>query len=680
MMKFNETKAGKKLNEIWNNGFFGIVWVRLGLLSVLLNIIVESLSRHSFFEGVSHIWTNPLAFIYNCILIFFTLSISVFFKKRLFVGGIISIFWIIMGVINCIMLSFRKTPFTAPDIKNITDGFGVLTKYFNTVQIVLIIALIVLVLALIVLLAIKTPKVKSKINYLLCGLVTAVSFGAVMLLTTIGPKLGFLSENFGNIANAYKKYGFGYCFFSSVFDSGIDKPKDYSKEVIHELIEEVETTAPNLPAVNGDKDNEEKEEYPNIIFVQLESLFDPTHLTELEFSDNPLPNLTELYENYSSGYFSVPSFGAGTANTEFEVITGMNLDDFGPGEYPYKTVLKDSACESICYYLKEYGYTANALHNNEGDFYQRNSVFSHLGFDTFTSIEYIESYETTEMGWAKDDCLIGEITGILKESDSPDFIYTISVQGHGDYPTMSEDEEKHITISNNNVTGNPEGFEYYVNQIYEMDIFVGNLIEELEKIDEKTVVVFYGDHLPTFDIEDSDLENGDIYQTEYVIWNNFGLEKIDRDIQAYQLSALVMERLGLGGGVISKLHMSYLNSEDMEDYLDKLTLLEYDILYGDCESYDGVNPYTITNLQMGYKDITIEKVQSDEEGNTTVKGENYTACSKVRINGEIYSTEFVSNAELLVKGYTVSEGDKIVVVQEDNNGDILSSTSIYVVE
>lgn len=676
--KIKDSKFVKKINEVWHNKIFSNVWIRFGLLSILLDIIVESLSRHSFIEGLTHFWINPMAFIYNCLLIFFTLTFAAFFKKRIFVAGLISTIWIGMGVVNFVMLSFRKTPFTAPDLMNMTDFFKILPQYFNTFQVILILALIVLVFVGIIVFAVKSPKIKTKINYLLSGLITAISFGVVMLLSNIGPKLGFLAENFGNIANAYKEYGFGYCFFSSVFDSGIDKPKDYNKDTIQNLVEEMDTQAPEILDENAEVDPEKT--HPNIIFVQLESLFDPTLLKGLEFSEEPLPNLKKLYENFSSGYISVPSFGAGTANTEFEVITGMNLNDFGPGEYPYKTVLKENACESVCYYLKEYGYTTNALHNNEGDFYQRNSVFSRLGFDTFTSIEYIEEYEETPMGWVKDNCLIGEIIGMLKESDTPDFVYCISVQGHGDYPPVTEDMGMNITVSNNNVTGNPEGFEYFVNQIHDMDKFVADLIEEINKIDEDTVVVFYGDHLPTFDITDEDLENGNIYQTQYVIWNNFGLDHIDRDVEAFQLSSMVMSRLGLTGGMISKLHLTNMDSEDQEEYLDKLTLLEYDLLYGDCEAYGGKNPYTVTNLQMGYKDITITSVSTADDADAKVFGTNYTKCSKVKVNGELYDTEFVSNKELLVKNYIFEKGDKIVVVQEDENGDILSSTSIYVVE
>ena len=75
------------------------------------------------------------------------------------------------------------------------------------------------------------------------------------------------------------------------------------------------------------------------------------------------------------------------------------------------------------------------------------------------------------------------------------------------------------------------GFEYYVNQTHEMDAFVAELIDALSKRDEKTILVIYGDHLPTFDITDDDLKNGDIYQTQYVIWNNYNLQIENKDVQ-----------------------------------------------------------------------------------------------------------------------------------------------------
>ena len=86
---------------------------------------------------------------------------------------------------------------------------------------------------------------------------------------------------------------------------------------------------------------------PNIIFLQLESFFDPETVEYLNLSEDPIPTFRQLMKDYSSGWYRVPVVGAGTANTEFETITGMSLRYFGPGEYPYKSILQEETCESL---------------------------------------------------------------------------------------------------------------------------------------------------------------------------------------------------------------------------------------------------------------------------------------------------------------------------------------------
>lgn len=97
----------------------------------------------------------------------------------------------------------------------------------------------------------------------------------------------------------------------------------------------------------------------------------------------------------------MPSIGAGTANTEFEVLSGMNLDHFGVGEYPYKTVVKNRTCESMAYALQSAGYSTHAIHNNNATFYSRDRVYANFGFETFTSLEYMHDVEQNPLGWAK---------------------------------------------------------------------------------------------------------------------------------------------------------------------------------------------------------------------------------------------------------------------------------------
>ena len=198
-------------------------------------------------------------------------------------------------------------------------------------------------------------------------------------------------------------------------------------------------------------------------------------------------------KEYSSGYYKVPSVGAGTANTEFESITGMSMHYFGPGEYPYKSILRETTCESAPYVLKNLGYTTHAVHNNEANFYGRRSIFPNLGFDTFTSEEYMaRENEKNPNGWVKDEVLTDEILKCLDSTEGPDYVYTISVQGHGAYPDEQILEDPEITVSGAPTEEENNKWEYYVNEIHEMDNFVKELTDKLADYPEDVVLVMYG--------------------------------------------------------------------------------------------------------------------------------------------------------------------------------------------
>lgn len=715
-MKIMKEKI-KLFKEKIHNSKFNLP-VRNILLAIVINLAVEMLSRHSVLEGLVFMGTRPLQFLYGVLVVMFTLTVSSLFRRRVFVRTLVCGLWIICGIVNFVVTDFRHTPFTAQDLRLIKYAYTVAPVYLSAFQIILILVLAVCFIAVMVVWWFKAPKLSEKINYFK-ALVVILSFWFVVWGSTkLCVTFGILAQNFGNIGAAYDDYGFAYCFSSSLLNSGIDKPKDYNEDTIREILAKMDQyesgKAEDGPLEVPTKNAEDKEEgsdgegreegsqtsaesgaetqpqeeqgkddvraseqYPNIIFVQLESLFNPELLSGVKFSRTVLPNLTLLYKRYSSGFLSVPSVGAGTANTEFEVISGMNLNDFGPGEYPYKTVLMHNACESICYDLKEYGYATHALHNNDGTFYDRNTVFSQLGFDDFTSVEYMNGLEYNLLGWADDSVLTGEILGILESTEGRDFIYTISVQGHGDYPEDYAAAEGDITVAGEPVKGYVNQLTYYANQIHQMDEFVSELIRALGAWGEPVVLVMYGDHLPAFDITDEQLSAGNTYTTQYVIWNNIGLEKADEDIEAFQLSSHVFDMLGLEGGAISRYHSRVRNTESEEEYLRGLKLLEYDILYGDKEVYGGSLPYAQTNLQMGYKNITINGV-SNADDHVVVIGQNFTPYSYVKINGEYVETIYSSDQVLLVDGMHLEDGDEVAVVQKGKDGMKLSSTSLYV--
>ena len=399
----------KKMQPVWK-------WMnRLSLLfhallACVINFAIEAISRHSVFEAWDYMTETPVVFLYNAFMIFVTFSVVYLFRRRVFARIIVSVLWLILGVANGYMLLKRVTPFNAQDLKAATEGLSLINNYFNGFELIVLIVGAVAVVIWVVSMWRRGGQYTGKMHRFL-ALVAICVWGAVYsFVANAAVENRVVSTYFGNIAFAYEDYGLPYCFMASLFNTGINEPNDYSEETIARISKDGEITR--------NESDEPEEDLPNILFVQLESYFDVEEAEFFTTSKDACPNLHEMYDKYSSGYFKVPSVGAGTANTEFEVLTGMNLRYFGPGEYPYKTILKETPCESAATALESLGYGTHALHNNGGNFYSRARVFNNMGFDSFTSKEFMNILQLTENGWSKDDILIDHIVDALDSTSS----------------------------------------------------------------------------------------------------------------------------------------------------------------------------------------------------------------------------------------------------------------------
>ena len=621
------------------------------LVSAVGYFLIEAISRHSFTEAWNFMTGRPLVFAYNAALIFTTSLIVYLFRRRCFLRVFLCMFWLLLGIINGVILATRVTPFTGPDLHLLTDGMALLEKYLPKWGV--IVALIVLGLFALTLfgLILKGPKFKGKLKYRWNIPLVLAGFLVFAGITQLALEKRVLSNYFGNIAFAYEDYGYPYCLGVTIFDTGITCPRDYSEGEI----KRIENTEKNLPET---KDGD----HPNIIFLQLESFFDPKMVDYLEMSEDPIPVFRKLMKEYTSGYYKVPSVGAGTANTEFESITGMSLHYFGPGEYPYKSILKETTCESAPYILKDLGYSTHAIHNNEANFYGRRSIFPNLGFDTFTSAEYMpEEDDKNPLGWTRDRVLTEEILKCLDSTeDQPDYVYTISVQGHGSYPEEPELEEPEITVTGSPTEAKNNQWEYYVNQIREMDDFVKELTDALEEYPEDVVLVMYGDHLPTMDLTVEDVKNRYLFQTQYVMWDNFGLEKKDVNLAAYQMAAEVLDRVGIHEGTIFRYHQARRNTKN---YQVDLETLQYDLLYGERYSYEGEKPFKRTKMRLGIYDTTLDGISLVSAWDHTyrITGTNFTPSSQVKLNGEWYDTVYVNPTTLMISGTELGDFDRLSV-------------------
>ena len=377
----------------------------------------------------------------------------------------------------------------------------------------------------------------------------------------------------------------------------------------------------------------------------------------------------------------MPSIGAGTANTEFEVLSGMNLDHFGVGEYPYKTVVKNRTCESMAYALQSAGYSTHAIHNNNATFYSRDRVYANFGFETFTSLEYMHDVERNPLGWAKDFVLTEEILKALRSTEDRDLVFTVSVQPHGKYPTAPLEGARTIRVTGEEAESRRAGLEYYLYQLKQTDAFVARLVRRLSTFSEPTVVVFYGDHLPSFGITQDELSCGTVQSTEYVIWTNFHAKKVDRDVQAYQLAAMVLDRFGVHDGTILRYHQSHGYDETgSETFQNGLCMLEYDMLYGKHYATGGEMAVQPMELQFGVDKIMLTGVSSSD-GGLTVHGTNFTPYSVILVDGEQVPTEYIDEQTLAAADTSLSPGEVLAVAQVSATDTlkILSQTPDWIV-
>lgn len=606
-------------------------------LAALMTFAIEWLSRRSLSDTCLFLVSRPLAFLTNFALILITLLPVLLLRKRVAWLAVAVSLWMVLGGIQCAVLLNRVTPLTAADLAVALSVLSIISAYLQTWQIILIFVGLAGLITGLVCLFIKTRRRERRVRYFFTALIPTLLAGVLTVAAGFGS--GQLSDRFPNLANAYNDYGFPYCFTMSLVDTGVDRPPDYGEELVTDILEDLGGSG-DAPAVIPD------EKAPNVIFVQLESFFDVDYLEGVTFSEDPTPTFTALKEQYPSGLLNVPVFGAGTVNTEFEVLTGMNVADFGAGEYPFRSVLLEKTCETVAYDLRASGYATHAIHNHEGSFYLRNQVYPNLGFDSFTSIEYFENPTFNENGWAHDSLLTNEILCLLQATEEPDFVFAVSVQAHGKYPDVYTSKATDVTV-----TGGIEDpatlarYNYFVNQLREVDRFLAELYGAIMAMEEDTVLLLYGDHLPNIAADEGITLSVGSQQTEYILLSNYALPAppTGGERSAYELFPMVMEAIGNSEGIMTRFHRAY---RDKPEFLSLLAALEYDVLYGERMFY-GSTAYPPVSMSMGIRPVMVTDCYAEGEY-IYIKGTGFTAYCHITLDGQEQETEFLDASTLRI--------------------------------
>lgn len=379
---------------------------------------------------------------------------------------------------------------------------------------------------------------------------------------------GFIFNNKGPVAYIFEKLsisnpistpktnvtrnGLILSFFLYIPDTFIDKPKDYSQETMESIAKSLDFEESSQEKHNAQTENEK----PNIIVIMSESLFDVTNIDGLAFNEEPLPNIKEQ----QIGSILSPQFGGGTANVEFEALTGLSNVFLPDGSSPYQQYIKKDT-PSLASVLSNKGYKATAIHTYYGWYWNREDVYNHLGFQDYISIEDMPDAEIKGQ-YASDKVITDQIIKQTDENEEPTFIYAITMQNHTPY-VEGQYGENTIKIANDLTKETKGMLETYSSGISDSDKELKRLIEHYENSDEPTLIVFFGDHLPSLGSEyssyietnfinsanEQDLTLSDkakMKQTPLVLWSNYKtIEQAKSVLSPSFLAPLIFEAANL---------------------------------------------------------------------------------------------------------------------------------------
>ncbi|WP_246362213.1 LTA synthase family protein [Paenibacillus alba] len=536
--------------------------IGLPLLSV---VGMELLERGSFTHTIQWIVANQTLFFLNVGLSFCLLAFVYALVGSLAISGSITTLLLgLMALISYMKVKMIGEPFFPWDIllnKESMDIASLVTGKAAMLRIGAVLVAVIVVLLLRWVLPRVTLPLISRIGLGLFSLYAMYAFG---VKTPLAGKIldhAGVNEIVWNQQENYTNNGLALAFTLNVKNSIVPKPENYSDQSIAAVAANLQqaqsSSGLQKASVSADPLNGKK---PNVIFVMSEAFWDPTLLTNVKFSEDPLPTIHRLQKESTSGYLLSPQFGGGTSNVEFEVLTGNSMSMLPGGSIPYQQYVSKPV-PSLASYFADQGYKSMGIHSYEGWFWNRNTVYKDLGFQTFKSSEHFQNPETK--GYFISDAEVSR--NIIDEVDKtadPMFIYTVTMQNHGPYddPRYGENQFK----AEGNLTPEAKSIlETYTQGAHDADQSLQMLIDHFKDSSEPTMIVFYGDHLPMLGMDyqvykeagfinssntsDWSLEEvKKMHSIPLVTWSNFDMPKQDIPLLSDSF---------LGAHVLDMLHM-----------------------------------------------------------------------------------------------------------------------------
>ncbi|MEO5625441.1 MAG: LTA synthase family protein, partial [Dokdonella sp.] len=235
---------------------------------------------------------------------------------------------------------------------------------------------------------------------------------------------------------------------------------------------------------------------PDIVVVQSESLFDPTRLRNVP-SGRYLPAYHRLVRDASGGDLKVPTFAGGTIRTEFEVLTGAPLASLGGIQYPWLE-LDRGWYPGLTRVLDEHGYRSVAIHPNAIAFWNRARAYPALGFERFIDGESFAKDRIVGL-FTSDAAMTDRVLDELADDGPPQFVFAISMENHGPFdwrPGLDAQRLAALPMPEELDAGGRMWLGNYLYLLDDADHELGRLADALAQRKRRTLLLFYGDHLP----------------------------------------------------------------------------------------------------------------------------------------------------------------------------------------
>lgn len=399
---------------------------------------------------------------------------------------------------------------------------------------------------------------------------------AVVTIPSYMGQLGLKMEYWYTI-DYYMKQGFIPTFVAVQQDMPIHVPNGYSDQEASEILaahaEHYRTTAASSEEhakTTGQFDHLR----PTVIAIMNESFCDMSIFDDLQAGyKGPEYFKNGLNDTLLRGRLNVSAYGGGTCNSEFEFLTGNSISFVGAGKYPY-SIYDFAKVDALPNNFKNLGYTTTAIHPNYPSNWNRDEIYKHMGFDTFLSIDDFGGVPDCEVdkvtpnephsevfhSGVSDKATYDRVLQLLKDNESPQFIFDITMANHGSYDQKNFSAKYALDYHPANYDGEIEDefLNEYLSCIKRSDEDLKDFIAQLRELDRPVVLVFFGDHQPGFswtynDLwyanEPEDVHARRIYCTNYVVWANYDVggyapKNADEEISLDMLAARTLDAIG----------------------------------------------------------------------------------------------------------------------------------------